>query len=76
MHTSLNAKLEASLQRMYQFHYHEFVPTATGASLDEMLTRSYGQGRLPGESDNDYRDRLTKPVTERYEIHEVIGYDA
>jgi hypothetical protein len=69
MHTSHKEKLSEILKRMYRHCYQEFIPTAAGSDLDDKLTKSYGQCRLPGESDDNYRDRLTRPVTERYEIH-------
>ena len=79
MHTqsSNNARLHFLLQKMYQHNQREFIPLASGRDLDIKLLKCYGQRRLPNESDNDHRDRLTKaPVVERDEIHEVLGYDS
>ncbi len=57
--------------------YRNLIPIATGSGLDEKLEKCYGESRRNGESDDEYRDRVTQPpVTERHEIHDIIGYDA
>ncbi|HXM26115.1 MAG TPA: hypothetical protein VN957_08830 [Chthoniobacterales bacterium] len=64
-------------QRLNQMRYKDFIPIGTGFALDEYLEKCYGESRLEGETDDQYRDRCTRPpVTERHEIHDIVGYDA
>jgi hypothetical protein len=65
------------LKRTSITRYRNLIPTGTGSGLDEYLVKCYGEIRRNGETDDDYRDRVTQPpVTECHEIHNIIGYDA
>lgn len=51
MNPNIKAWADKTRQKLNLVRYQHFIPEAAGASLDEMLFASFGQRRLPGETD-------------------------